>query len=243
MGIKSTMAFTGLAIAITGAPATAATFSYNATDIDVKNENAGKFKHISTTYDDESDLFSWSSTFSRAPKGTLAEAAWLVVNNGPNPRKNSTENVIFYMDGIKGQVSAYNYNGKKGAKSYLSSDLIATTHLDVDDSGDERTLSFNLDMTDINGMTDKYGSDWQGTSFDEKIGIWFHGLDNTSIDYDKNGRLTDFSFKGRSRSVLDIADEHTNGSESVPEPGTAAAIGMTVAAAAFTKLRKRSATA
>ncbi|MGB3300039.1 MAG: PEP-CTERM sorting domain-containing protein [Phormidesmis sp.] len=225
-----------------GAPATAATFSYNPADIGKQGTNGGKLEQVNTTFDDVTDLFTWSSTFSRNPdNGNLAEGAWLVVNDGPNPRADKNEQAIFYLDGRANQnkVTAYNYNGAVKQQSWKNSTLLATTGLDVKDEGDNRTFSFSLDMTDINAMTDVFGSDWKGTAFGDKIGVWFHGLADFNADYGEDGGLSKFSFKPANRSVYDVTLAHTDKEEeSVPEPGVVLALGMTAAAALFSKRRK-----
>lgn len=238
MKTQTALAFSALAIAITGAPATAATFSYHVTEFGNRSQ-AGSHKEISTTFDDDTDLFTWSSTFTQNPTtGAIAEGGWLVVNDGPMPRKSVFENVIFYLDGSVNRVSAYAYDGDKAVKSWETSTFLDSTELEVNDTADgDRTLSFDFDMSTINSLQDTFGSAWEGTTFDEKIGVWFHGVDGLTTNYTNDGKLSQFEFK--KKTSFDVAMKDAK--KSVPEPATTAALGMTMAAAAFTKLRKRSA--
>ena len=159
------------------------------------------------------------------------------MNDGPIPRQTVLEQVVFYLDGSKKKVFAYVYDGNKKAQSWETTDFLDSTDLIVDDTiEDERTFRFDFNMKRINAMTDTFGSDWEGTSFDDKIGVWYHGVDNLVTDHDNDdGSLSKFSFKNR--TIFDIAMQNTT--KSVPEPATAAALGMIVAAATFTKRRKK----
>ncbi|MEN8446650.1 MAG: hypothetical protein ABG776_16750 [Cyanobacteria bacterium J06555_13] len=244
MKTQACLAFTALAIALTGAPATAATFSYDVTDAAVHKKNiaAGTFDAISTTFNDVTNQFTWSSTFGyNADKETLAESAWLVVNDGPHPNKKTSEHIIFYLDGVNKKVTAYNYDDTKGAKSWRTTNFLGTEDLAVATTPQTNTLSFSWDLSSINNLTDKFGDTWQGAAFDEKIGIWFQAAAQSDINYAEDGRLTKFKLSGprsyydvNKRSATSVLDDET---QDIPEPGMIMALGMTAAAAAFTKRR------
>lgn len=243
MKTQACLAFTALAIALTGAPATAATFSYELTDENTFQSNAGDLTALSTTFDDQSALFSWSSTFSaKASTSELPEGGWLVVNDGPAPKNFVNENVIFYLDAINDQVSAYNYIGDKKSASWETGEFLGTRTLDVTNEGDDRTLAFSWDMTSINGMTDTFGPEWKGTAFDDQIGIWFHAADQLELDYsDADGQLSKFDYEYKNKTIFDKKLRNTtvvaDDTQDIPEPGMIMALGMTAAAAAFTKRR------
>ncbi|MGC1306818.1 MAG: hypothetical protein WA885_06285 [Phormidesmis sp.] len=226
MTTRVSLLLASLSVFIAGAPATAATFTYEVSDVGGKTA-AGFIKAISTTFDTDTDLFTWSSTFSRNPATNgLAEGGWLVISDGPNPEP-SDEYAIFYYDSTtRDQVTIYNYDDiDRGAHSWRNSTLLDTTGLTITDSGDERTFDFSFDMTDINAMTDTFGPDWEGTSFGEEIGIWFHGLDGLTTAYAPNGSLTEFKFE--KESWFDIKNAPTGSvSQAVPEPAGTAALGM-----------------
>lgn len=238
MKAKVTLFLALVAITVTGAPAAAATFSYEAGGSGYLT-GAGKNKGIKTTFNDETELFTWSSTIKRnLTTGVIADGGWLVVNDGPMPRKTVLEQVIFYLDGKNEKVSAYVYDGNKKIQSWKTTDFLDSADLMVDDTiEDERTFYFDFDMSRINAMTDTFGPDWEGTSFDDKIGVWYHSVHDLATDYEDDGSLSKFSFE--KRTIFDIEMQDTT--KSVPEPATAAALGMTVAAAAFTKRFKQSA--
>ncbi|MEL7350898.1 MAG: PEP-CTERM sorting domain-containing protein [Cyanobacteria bacterium P01_A01_bin.116] len=238
------LAFSALAIALTGAPATAATFSYEATDIVIEKEGAGKIDAVSTTFNNVTDLFTWSSTVSADPTtGAISEDAWLVINDGPAPKKSKKESVIFYLDEAAEKVLAYDYDSSKFGKSWKYTTLLGSEDLEVTTDGDQKTYAFDWDLTEINGKTDVFGDDWKGAAFDEEIGIWYHALGDSAIEYEGEA-ISDLSFTGR--TAYDISDGGSvvlgdENSESVPEPGTALALGFTAAAAMFTKSRKQAA--
>lgn len=219
----------------TAAPAAATTFIYDSSNIG-GNHRVGAHKQIVTTFDDSSDLFTWESTFQVNPNnGRLADGAWLVVSEGPNPKGDVQEYTMFYLDGENEKVSLYTYNGRNGSNSWKdkNSTFLGEISLTVNnDVAGERTFSFSHDMTDINVRQD-LGDDWKGTLFGDSIGIWFHGVDGLDADYDANGRLSKFSYN--SQGWYDTAYQDT---ETVPEPGIA--LGLGLAGLLAIRQRKRS---
>lgn len=199
------------------------------------NANVGVHKQIKTSFDDESDLLTWSSTFSANPNsGKLANGAWLVLSEGPNPKGYVQEYTMFYMDGVNNKLTAYAYNGVNGSNSWADngygeeSDFIGSWDLNVSESADgsERTFSFDLDMTDINNNNVDgvdLGDSWKGTFFGEEVGVWFHGVENVqaSYDIDGSGKLTQFQYD--SQGWFDAKDLATT---KVPEPGAVASLAM-----------------
>jgi len=245
MKTQACLAFTALAIALTGAPATAATFSYDITDANTWKEKAGDLTELTTTFNDTTNAFTWSSTFSKNATDTLPDGGWLVVNNGPEPSASKTETIIFYMDGLNNQVSAYDYDGSQKGQTWKTSDLLGTEALEVTDSGDDRTLSFSWDLSNIHSQTDTYGEDWTGAAFGDTVGIWLHGVGGLETEYAADGSLSNFKYAGAQKTAFDIKSQTTallsddsNNTKDIPEPGMVMALGMTAAAAAFTKRRK-----
>ena len=222
-------------VAIAAQPASAAKFSYDSQSIG-GNQNVGVHKSITTTYDTNSEVLTWSSTFSEK-NGKLADGAWLVLSEGPNPKGDKQEYTMFYLDGVAGKLTAYTYNGRNGSDSWKDSNSVYLDSWDLDVStvGNERTFSFAVDMTDINSRTD-LGNDWKGTFYEEKIGIWFHGVADVNATYDDTTHeLTKFSYS--SQGWYDTANEDA---EKVPEPFLAVGLG---AAAAFGAVRRKRSTA
>lgn len=181
--------------------AQAATYTFNATNLDAElggNNTAGRHEAITTTFDNTNNLFTWSSSFSRNPDNDrLVDGGWLVVNDGPNPRAQSGEYVIFYLDSTKGQVSAYDYSNIHRSNSWGSTTFLGSAALTTTETAAERTFSFAFDMDEINQRTD-LGDNWQGTTFSDTIGIWFHGLDGLTTDYSPTGALSALSYSAQS---------------------------------------------
>lgn len=235
MGFKTTAFITTAAsILLASAPAFAATFTYEKINPLNGNNDAGFNKSITTSYNDNSDLFKWSATF-KENNGMLADGAWLVANDGPNPKGHGGESVIYYMDGLAEKVSMFTYSGKNNPNSYQSGTYLGSIDLDVSNSGNERTFSFQRDMTDINNRTD-LGKNWKGTAFGDKIGLWHHGVVGVNAGYDTDGKLTSFDFT--KQGWYDI---HNKDTTRVPEPATAASLGLFAVVGACIKRRKQSA--
>ncbi len=188
------------------------------------NANVGVHKQIKTSFDDETDLLTWSSTFSRnTSNNKLADGAWLVLSEGPNPKSHVQEYTMFYLDGVNEKLTAYTYNGVNGSNSWKddNSVFLGSWDLDVANSGDERTFSFDLDMTDINNSQVDLGDSWKGTFFGEEVGVWYHGVENVQATYNVDGSLSDFSYA--SQGWFDAKDLATT---KVPEPGAIASLAM-----------------
>lgn len=234
------LASTAVVFAI--APAQASTFVFDRDDVGGKLD-VGDHANITTTYNTDTELLTWSSTFRRNSAGSnrLAEGGWLVISEGGMPSMEENEYAIFYLDGNTEQVLAYNYDGKVNERSYQNETLLDTTALEVINNGpDERTFKFAFDATDINSRTD-LGPSWKGVGFAEEVGIWFHGVDGLSTSYKADNTLESFTFT--KQGWYDIENEDTVlQSTSVPEPGSIAALSaFAITAAASTKLRKRTA--
>jgi len=235
MGFKTSFALATVPVLFAMAPAHAGTFVFEKSNPNgFGNPNVGQNTYIKSTYNENTEIFTWESTFTRnQTNSNLAEGAWLVVSDGDNPKANNDEYAIFYLDGVNDVVTAYNYDGTNSPNSYQAGTLLGTYALDVSDNGpDERTFKFSLDATDINSNT-SFGSDWKGVGFGENIGVWYHGVDPLSVAYNTDGSLANFSVPAQ--GWYDVSNKTTT---EIPEPGSIAALGLFAAAAAG-KLRKR----
>ena len=240
MRIKTSLALAALPVLFSIAPATAATYTFEGNNLP-GNLSAGKNSHIKTTFNSNTDILTWSSTYTYDPNSTtsLAEGAWLVLSDGENPKNNADEYAIFYLDGINEKVSIYNYDGVNSANSYKYENFLGSDDLTVINNGNERTFEFSIDMSDINDDTAGLFDDntWKGAAFDENIGIWFHGAGGLTTQYnnnDLNDGLHTFSYTNQS-----WYDTSNQTATAVPEPGSMAALGL-FALAAVGQLRKRS---
>ncbi|NEP61296.1 MAG: PEP-CTERM sorting domain-containing protein [Symploca sp. SIO2G7] len=236
MGTKllaSLAAVTSITLAVS--PASATTFIFDSNNVG-GNQIVGVHKHILTTFDGNTDLFTWKSTFQVNPNnGKLANGAWLVISEGPNPKDNVQEYTMFYLDGINEKVSLYTYNGVNGSNSWKDANSVyqGDLDLDIDNSvAGERTFNFSHDMTEINSRQD-LGNDWKGTFFGSSVGIWFHGVDGLDAAYSgPSGSLSQFSYNSQGWYDTDYLD-----TEAVPEPGLT--LGLSLAGLFATWLRKR----
>ena len=238
MGFKSSLLIAATSVLLATAPAFAATFTFEGAKPS-SGIAAGKNKSITTTFNSNTEKFTWSSTFERNNAGKLADGAWLVINGGANPKSVDDELAIFYLDGINGKVSIYNYDGTNNSKSWNSptANYLGSLDLNVSPFGnDEVTFSFELDATKLNSSA-QFGSDWKGASFGKKVGIWYHGVEGLKVAYDPTtGALTQFKH-GKSSSY----DVGNMDAAAVPEPASAAAVGLFAVAATFIKRKKQSA--
>ncbi|MEL6489822.1 MAG: PEP-CTERM sorting domain-containing protein [Cyanobacteria bacterium J06621_3] len=240
MRIKTGLALATLPVLFSIAPANATTFTFEGHNLP-GNQSAGKNSHIKTTFDDNTDILTWSSTYTYDPSSTtaLADGAWLVLSDGENPKNNADEYAIFYLDGINEKVSIYNYDGANSANSYKYEHFLGSEALTVTNNGYDRTFEFSIDMSDINNDTAGLFDDttWKGAAFDENIGIWFHGAGNLTTQYNNNNSNDGLhTFTYTNQSWYDTANQTAT---AVPEPGSMAALGL-FALAAVGKLRKRS---
>ncbi len=236
MGTTALASLAAVTLITLAAPASATTFIYNSSNIG-GNQRVGVHNNILTTFDDNTDLFTWESTFQVNPdNGRLADGAWLVVSEGPNPKGDVQEYTMFYLDGKNETVSMYTYNGVNGSNSWKDKNSIFLGELDLvvnNDIAGERTFSFSHDMTNINSRQD-LGDAWKGTFFGDSIGIWFHGVDSLDAAYQsQDGSLSKFSYN--SQGWYDTSYQDT---ETVPEPGLAVGLGL-VGLLATARQRKR----
>lgn len=242
MNIKASLAVAALSVVCAIAPAHAATFTYEDSAPTRRDglgltNRAGKYSNILATFNDETDVLNWSSTFTRK-NNQLSDGAWLVLSDGENPKNNVDEYAIMYLDAANEKVSIYNYDGRNKASSYETEDFLGSTALNVIRNGnDEVTFEFSLDATDINNNTN-YGPDWKGIAFGEEIGIWFHNTAGLHTSYGANGELLEFNSRRSGWYDTTKGLPTIVSAASVPEPGSVAALAVFGVAAA-TKLRKR----
>ncbi|MGB3237712.1 MAG: hypothetical protein WBB29_05415 [Geitlerinemataceae cyanobacterium] len=204
--------------------------------INVDNK-IGYHESIKTTYNEKSNILTWDSVFSQKDNN-LPMGGWLVVTDGPNPKDLEHEYAIFYLDGANKKVTAYAYNGQNNSGSYKKNPFLGSwdNAVQVVDNGNERSLSFAIDVSSINNRTD-LGSDWKGAKFGNELGLWFHASTNPAAQYNADGSLKSFTSSGGwfdSEKASLMATE----TKDVPEPitGTIAAVS---ALAMGSRLKKR----
>lgn len=225
--------FLALVVFATSASATP-TYSFETTDFPHGNTNAGELISLNSQYTEDGDFF-WDFTIKNSDDGKRADAFYLVVNDGPEPSGNPDELAIIYGDLANNKVSVYNYDGTRlYGSSYLNADSFITSFdnaITSEDSDSSRRIRVDFNTSDINNQI---GGSWQGVSFGEHIGFWFHPIVDSEISYDANGELTQFNgtlgwydYGDLDAVIADaevdvLADSDEIGSEEVPEPATLA---------------------
>lgn len=195
-----------------------------------QNATAGRISSLTSTFDENTDVFNWDVTFSDgATKNT--NGYWLVVSDGPNPKNINSQLAIMYFDATNladPKVSIYRYNGANSSSSFATpGDLLASTEgagasdivASASQSGSSRTFRLRVDATAINARYAPGAStvfpDWEGIQFGHRIGMWFHAIKNANFQYNGD-RLTGLT--GTS-GWLDGSNECTH---LVPTPGAGA---------------------
>ncbi|MCB9720920.1 MAG: PEP-CTERM sorting domain-containing protein [Candidatus Omnitrophica bacterium] len=206
-----------------GAAQTAEATIYAYHDPNPTGENqAGTFEDIWASYNDQSQTFSWTASFSEGKNGNVLnghypDGFWLVVSDGENPKDNVDEYAIFYADALNNKITSYVYDGVNSANSYQSSPFIKawSNALTVTIVNDIKTFSFSLDVASVNSFLNT--PDWDGAQFDDMIGIWFHPYvaGRSGPQYDEDWHLT--SLPIYKQGWYDRSNQYTT---VVPEPAT-----------------------
>lgn len=217
------------------------------------NDGGGQWDSVRATFDSTTKRLSWSVSFSN----DVTEGFTLALNDGPNPKNHPGELALLYVDARDANdmiITAYGYNGQNNNRSYRDGDasvggdqtpdLIMNANQRAewilsssveDDMGGGRTISFEVDASDIVGHTPLYPDaqdPWHGIGFAEQLGLWMHPYRNFDPTYDEQtGAITNLSASGE--GWFDGRDFTT--SILVPTPGAMALF----AGAGFCTLRRR----
>lgn len=229
--INKTLLTVGLSFGLSATALAGPIYSFNI-DTPPGSDKAGDIKNVSTSYNTNTEVFSWSHTIGKNAMGDLSDGFWLVVTDGENPKNDANEYAILYGDVNTGTVTAYEYSGARKDNSYNDPNILLGSYSglnSIDNADMTRTISFSLDATDINANNGVQSVSkpnmWKGLNFSEKVGIWFHPLTATNINYDSNNGITSLSYS--KKGWYDTSNRSTT-TVAVSEPQTVLlfAIGM-----------------
>lgn len=233
----------GLALLAAVSSANATIWSWSFSPGTPYNNTAGTIISINSSFDDATDVLTWSATFGGVPNSALVTSGFtLALTDGPNPKGQDGELALLYFDASTAspKLTVYGYNGVNaqtshsdgsGASGTQSPDRIissigaeASSVLGlsaVNNGNGTRTLSFSLDATSLNAHVPLHaGADpWTGARYDDHIGLWFHPVAGLTTAYNANGFLTNWS--PSRQGWLDLNDQNT-----VPEPGALALLAL-----------------
>ncbi|MEO0574321.1 MAG: PEP-CTERM sorting domain-containing protein [Pseudomonadota bacterium] len=185
------------------------------------NGNYG-YDSLRATYDTDTQDFTWEVDYandnndnaSTGTSGDTARGGWLVISNGPNPKRSTSELAIFYFDRNTESVFAYAYNGQNNSASWRGMEFLGQFENAYDTMGSISTLSVNVAA--INDALDL------GVQFTDTIGIWFHpAFGNTRLQTNAAGEITNFVPAGQV-----WYDTNNETAYQVPAPATLALLGM-----------------
>lgn len=133
------------------------------------------------------------------------DSFWLVVNDGPDPSKTNDQIAILYGDLINNKITAYAYDGtsdRAWANSFKGGEYLAKFDNITSDG-------FTINVADLN--TALNSPNWEGTRFDEKIGVWMHSYQNSDFEYDEYNQIIAYNHDHRNGNYtggLDVANQN-----------------------------------
>jgi len=152
--------------------------------------NGEQLLNINSSFDANNTQFSWEYTISG--NNSDNDGFWLVVNDGSNPKGN--ENLaILYGDLANDTLTAYKYDGNNGYGSYNQPNALLDSWTGVfttQNGTGNKTVSFDIDVNTVNSAL---GGGWQGISYTDSIGIWFHPTVNSNFTYNQTGGIQSFT--------------------------------------------------
>ena len=222
-------------VCVTPSVLAAPTYEFNVSKPD-GGKAAGRILTVSGKYDAAHQQLSFSSTI-RQHQGQLANGFWLVLSDGPNPKGDVDEYAILYGDADTGYLTSYVYNGENKANSYQEQDFIGfyENTLQVTDSRNRKRRTFTFTNFDINAINDylsETNSTWDGASFGDNVGVWFHPAVLAETAYDDEGQLTLFDIE--KTSWYDVSNVAT-----VPAPAGLVLLAKGLGILAVLRKRKR----
>lgn len=219
------------------APASAAVYQYTdsaAPGMTLGGGNREYLESLTLTFDTVTDAF--HAVFTTVSDGGLPLGAWMVVNDGANPKGNPNQFGIVYLDFLSEELTVYRYNGLNSENSFMVEPLlpVGPYTMDTVDAGGKRTVSFSFDATGINTsplLTPQPG-ECTGVCFGANMGLWFH-ISQNAPEIDAQGEVDSYRVGGQ--NWYDIAKRRTT---LVPEPATWSLMIFAFAALGFVARRR-----
>lgn len=146
---------------------------------------------IWTAYDDVNETYGFKFRDDGDKDGF-----WLVVSDGPNPKKNANEYAILYGDREANRITAYTYDGENNANSFQTGTFLGTYENAFAAAGTHPTQGYDLTMfkLDVAAINGAFGGEWDGVAQGEQSGIWFHQSADSNFTYGADGEITGYNF-------------------------------------------------
>ncbi|MEM7016577.1 MAG: PEP-CTERM sorting domain-containing protein [Pseudomonadota bacterium] len=228
--IRKSLIAAGLALGLSSVAVAGPIYSYEDSTGGgtLGNGGAGKLKEVTTSFDTNTDMFSWSYTIGKK-MGMHSDGFWLVVTDGPNPKQHDNEYAILYGDVDNNRLSVYEYNGQNSSNSWNTPGRLLATYdgaMNVSMMSGKRTVDFSIDVSAVNNPGHPNLSpavtpaDWRGVQLGESLGVWFHPSVNTGVSYNADNEITGFNYS--KQGWYDFGNRETDVEyvPDVPEPHT-----------------------
>jgi PEP-CTERM motif len=167
---------------------------------------AQQYAGLNLTYNPALNSLRITSSFTSGQ----VDGYWLALSPGANPKGNSTELAILYMDLKENRYAVYNYNGVNGSNSYntggagSSPVFIQGGAANLTQVGNSYT--FNLNVNAINNGALNSNAGWTGMEFGNQIGLWYHFFDGDVV-FNNNGTVQ--ALHAYSQGWSDLANQRT----------------------------------
>lgn len=158
-----------------------------------------EYQNLNLTYNPALNNLRITTSFT----SNKVDGYWLAISPGANPKGNSTELAILYMDLKENRYAVYNYNGVNGSNSFSTAGAVFIQGGSAGLTQNGNSYSFNLNVANINNGALNQNAGWTGMEFGSKVGVWYHFFDG-DVNFNANGRVT--ALNAYSQGWSDIAN-------------------------------------